>query len=146
MDTRAGSCYVSEALKGNLLKSHPEENVVEIYDVNIVNLKGDFELSAEVTKVEKNVILTIPNPEYQEMLKSHQHLNNITMDDQDEKAEHPIHVIIETNQYPKITTKTPQFGTQVESHRSRDHNSQAAGNALSALWYFSEVELEPVAG
>ena len=39
-----------------------------------------------------------------------------------------------------------QFGTQVESHRSRDHNSQAAVNAFSAPWYFSEMELEPVAG
>ena len=81
--------------------------LVEMYDVNIVNLKGDFELSTEVTKVEKNVLLTIPNPKYQEMLKSHQHLSGITMDDQDEKAELPIHVIIGTNQYPKIKTKTP---------------------------------------
>ena len=39
-----------------------------------------------------------------------------------------------------------QFGTQVESHQSRDHNSQAVVNAFSAPWYFSEVELEPVAG
>ena len=59
-----------------------------------------------MTKVEKNVPLTIPIPKYQEMLKSHQHLSGITMDDQDEKAGLPIHVIIGTNQYPKIKTKT----------------------------------------
>ena len=83
--------------------------------MNIVNLKGDFELSTEVTKVEKNVLLTIPNPKYQEMLKSHQHLSGITMDDKDEKAELPIHVIIGTNQYPKIKTKTPaRIGNQGE--------------------------------
>ena len=45
---------------------HSAKKLVEIYDVNIVNLKGDFELSTEVTKVEKNVLLTIPNPKYQE--------------------------------------------------------------------------------
>ena len=83
--------------------------------MNIVNLKGDFELSTEVTKVEKNVLLTIPNPKYQEMLKSHQHLSGITMDDKDEKAELPIYVIIGTNQYLKIKTKTPaRIGNQGE--------------------------------
>ena len=39
-----------------------------------------------------------------------------------------------------------QLGTQAESHRSRDHNGQAAVNGFSAPWYFSEMELEPVAG
>ena len=37
------------------------------------------------------------------------------MDDQDEKAGLPIHVIIGTNQYPKIKTKTPaRIGNQGE--------------------------------
>ena len=120
LDTGAGSCYVSEAPIRHLGKKpvrrehirinmimHSTKKLVEIYDVNIVNLKGDFELSTEVTKVEKNVLLTIPNPKYLEMLKSHQHLIGITMDDNDEKAELPIHVIIGTNQYPKIKPETP---------------------------------------
>ena len=96
--------------------------LVEIYDVNIVNLKGDFELSTEVTKVDKNVLLTIPNPKYQEMLKSHQHLSGITMDEKDEKAELPIHVIIGTNQYPKIKTKTrARIGNQREPIADGDY-------------------------
>ena len=83
--------------------------------MNTVNLKRDFELFTEVTKVEKNVLLTIPNPKYQEMLKRHQHLSGITMDNKDKKAELPIHVIIGTNQYPKIKTKTPaRIGNQGE--------------------------------
>ena len=49
------------------------------------------------------------------MLKSHQHLSGVTMYDQDEKAELLIHVIIGTNQYPKIKTKTPtRIGNQGE--------------------------------
>ena len=128
LDTGAGSCYVSEALVRHLGKKpvrrehrridmmmHSTKKLAEIYDVNAVSLKGDFELSTEVTKVEKNVLLTIPNPKYQEILKSHQHLSGITMDDKDEKAELPIHVIIGTNQYPKIKTKTPaRIGNQGE--------------------------------
>ena len=39
-----------------------------------------------------------------------------------------------------------QFDTQVESHQLCDYNSQAAMNGVSAPFYFSEMELEPVAG
>ena len=39
-----------------------------------------------------------------------------------------------------------QFGTQVKFRWSRDHNNRTADNAFSAPWYFSEMELEPVAG
>ena len=39
-----------------------------------------------------------------------------------------------------------QFGTQVKFRLSRDHNNQTEEKALSALWYFPEMELEPVAG
>ena len=39
-----------------------------------------------------------------------------------------------------------QFGTQVKFRWSRDHNNRPAENAFSAPWYYSEMELEPVAG
>ena len=39
--------------------------------------------------------------------------------------------------------KYNKFGTHVKSRRSRDHNNQAAENAFSASWNFSETELEP---
>ena len=39
-----------------------------------------------------------------------------------------------------------QFGTQVKFRWSRDHNNRTAENAFSAPWYYSEMELEPVAG
>ena len=39
-----------------------------------------------------------------------------------------------------------QFGTQVKFRWSRDHNNRTADNAFSAPWYYSKMELEPVAG
>ena len=39
-----------------------------------------------------------------------------------------------------------QFGTQVKFRWSRDHNNRTAENAFSAPWYYSEMELKPVAG
>ena len=46
-----------------------------------------------------------------------------------------------------LNSKVPtQFGTQVKFRWSRDHNNRTAENAFSAPWYYSEMELEPVAG
>ena len=39
-----------------------------------------------------------------------------------------------------------QFGTQVKFRCSRDHNNRSEENAFSVPWYYSEMELEPVAG
>ena len=39
-----------------------------------------------------------------------------------------------------------QFGTQVKFRWSRDHNNRTAENAFSTPWYYSEMELKPVAG
>ena len=41
---------------------------------------------------------------------------------------------------------TVQFGTQVKFRWSRDHNNRTVENAFSAPWYYSEMEIEPVAG
>ena len=39
-----------------------------------------------------------------------------------------------------------QSGTQVKFCWSRDHNNWTAENVFYAQWYFSKMELEPVAG
>ena len=49
-------------------------------------------------------------------------------------------------EYQKTAKYVIQFGTQVNFRWSRDHNNRTAENAFSAPWYFSEMELEPVAG
>ena len=46
----------------------------------------------------------------------------------------------------QVTNASTQFGTQVKFRWSRDHNNRTAENAFSAPWYYSEMELEPVAG
>ena len=46
----------------------------------------------------------------------------------------------------KPSVVTIQFGTQVKIRWSRDHKNQTVENAFSVPWYYSEMELEPVAG
>ena len=55
---------------------------------------------------------------------------------------------IRKNRAYNISVRLPtiQFGTQVKFRWSRDHNNRTAENAFSAPWYYSEMELEPVAG
>ena len=45
----------------------------------------------EINKLEKNVFLELPNPEYQNLQNSYQHLKNIKINDHDKKLELPVH-------------------------------------------------------
>ena len=57
-------------------------------------------------ELEKSVILELPNPEYQNLLNSYQHLKDIKINERDKKLELPVHVILGVNDYTRI--KTPE--------------------------------------
>ena len=44
-----------------------------------------------VSKVDKNVLLSIPNPKYTDEIKTFSHLGGVAKDDEDTKSELPIH-------------------------------------------------------
>ena len=46
---------------------------VEIFDVTIQNIDGNFELKTQLNKAEKDTLLSLPNPKYLEIL-SHSHI------------------------------------------------------------------------
>ena len=65
----------------------------------------------EINKLEKNVFLELPNPEYQNLQNSYQHLKNIKINDHDKKLELPVHVILRVNDYTRIKTQErPRVG------------------------------------
>ena len=41
---------------------------IEIHDVVIENLSGNFHLRTEITKVNRGVLLTLTNPRYKDIL------------------------------------------------------------------------------
>ena len=64
-------------------------------------------------------------------------------------TKHTVHCILLLSKKVIIYSSdslTIQFGTQAKFRWSRDHNNQAAENAFSTPWFYSEMELEPVAG
>lgn len=75
LDTGAGSSYASATLieRLNRQPDHKEykkiemmmtstSQKIEMYKVRICNIKGDFSLPATLSKVDKGVLLTVPNP------------------------------------------------------------------------------------
>ena len=86
---------------------------IEQYDMKISNTctRGKFEMKTTVSKVDKGVLLSIPNPQYNDKIKMFLHLAGVTMDDEDTKPELPIHLILGASEYSRIKTQTkPKSG------------------------------------
>ena len=66
---------------------------IDIYSVEVKSLRGDFKLGISVSKVDRERLLSLTNPEYKRILSRHHHLKGVVMDDMDEKEELPIHLI-----------------------------------------------------
>lgn len=128
LDTGAGSSYASAALLDRMGKQPARKEFrriemmmqttnkeIEIYEVAIKNLSGDFQLETEVTKVNRGVLLTLANPQYNDLIKQFDHLKGVTMDDTDAKKELPVHLILGTSEYARIKTRTtPKIGNPGE--------------------------------
>ena len=63
-------------------------------------------MEVELSKVERKTLLTLENPHYSRLIEKCQHLNGVVMEDNDQKAEFPINVILGVGEYSKIKTKT----------------------------------------
>lgn len=81
LDTGAGSSHVSAELI-RLLNKRPSgteyrridmmlsstTQKVKIYDVTVTDLRGNLKMKTQVSKVDKSVLLCVPNPDYANIL------------------------------------------------------------------------------
>ena len=115
LDTGAGSSYISATLSEKLSKKparreyrqidmmmHSTSKRIDVYAVTVSNLRENFELNVNVSKVDKPVLLSLPNPGYDRLIRAHKHLEGVKMDDTDTKPELPIHMILGASEYSKI--------------------------------------------
>ena len=79
---------------------------ISVYSVEIKDINNEFSFKAEVNKLEKSVLLELPNPNYREIQNNYQHLRDVILNDYDTKSELPVHMIIGISDYTKI--KTPE--------------------------------------
>ena len=114
LDSGAGSSYASAALLERIgAKPHhsglrkiemmlgASSQVMEVYRVKLNSVKGNFEMEAEVTKVEEPHLM-IDNSRYKELLKG------VTMDENDGRPCLPVHIILGNSECPRISTTEPQ--------------------------------------
>ena len=114
LDSGAGSSYASAALLERIgAKPHhsglrkiemmlgASSQVMEVYRVKLNSVKGNFEMEAEVTKVEEPHLMR-DNPRYKELLKG------VTMDENDGRPCLPVHIILGNSECPRISTTEPQ--------------------------------------
>lgn len=128
LDTGAGSSYASAILIERLNRK-PDHKVykkiemimtsisqnIEMYQVLISSVKGKFRLPTTLSKVDKAVLLTVPNPRYADIISQHQHLKEVMMDDEGTKQELPIHVILGASEYARLkTSSVPKIGNPGE--------------------------------
>ena len=77
---------------------------MQVYEVRMQSLSGEFDLDVNVTKIEKRELLSLENPRYKDVVEKHAHLRGVRMDDDyDEKEQLPIHLILGANDYANVT-------------------------------------------
>ena len=84
---------------------------IEQYEVKISSVRGKFEMTTTVSQVAKGVLLSVPNPGSAEKINKYPYLEGVVMDDEDNKPELPIHLILGAGEYSRIKTDTkPRIG------------------------------------
>jgi hypothetical protein len=81
---------------------------LEIFNVNISNTEGNFNMETKLIKVEKPCLMELPNPHYDSPIKKYPHLGGVKMIDDDQKDQLPIHVVLGACDYARIKTKYAQ--------------------------------------
>ena len=118
LDTGAGSSYASSALLECLQKlptsrerwqiemtMQSKNQVIELHKLKISNV------DTEVTKVNRSQLLSLGSPKYKEKIARFPHLQGIIMDDTDEKADLPIHLILGASEYARVKVNSmPRIG------------------------------------
>ena len=85
LDTGAGSSYASTTLLQELQITHKRKETktiemmlhtttkkIEIFDITIQDVSSNFNFTTEVSKVERETLINIPNLKYDEIIKQFQ--------------------------------------------------------------------------
>ena len=77
---------------------------MELSNVRVEEVNGNFGMDVCVTKVEKGELLFEDNPHYEELINSYQHLEGVKMEDCDRKPKLPVHLILGAGYYMQAKT------------------------------------------
>ena len=94
----------STSLRKIAMLTGVETRSVQVFEVVMRSVTGDFTLKVNVTKIENGELLTLDNPRYSDLLNNHPYLRGVAMEISDTKAHLPAHLIIGANDFAKIRT------------------------------------------
>ena len=75
---------------------------IPIYSVQVSDTKHQFSFQTELHKLEKSVLVELPNPKYLELQNKYQHLKDLEINHSDPKAVLPVHILLDVNNYTKV--------------------------------------------
>ena len=88
---------------------------MEINKTFVSSGSRDYSLEVNITKVNRGELLSLENPQYEQLMKTYSHLKGAEMDDKDSKPLLPVHIILGAGVFGRIQTDTrPQIGNQGE--------------------------------
>ena len=75
-----------------------------VYNVTIQSLDGTYTVPIKVNKLDRPVLATLNNPGINQLKSKYPHLDGIHFDNEDEKLQHPIHIILGVGDFANIKT------------------------------------------
>ena len=128
IDSGAGSSYASAKLIERLNVKPVESKVkqvdmlmststvrMESYQATVEAVNGSFQMEVQLNKVHKGELLKIENPNYEKLISTYPHLNEVNMDDKDTKEQLPVHVVLGAGEYARIKIDSrPLIGREGE--------------------------------
>ena len=150
LDTGAGSSYASATLLDKIPCREKYKEVrrvemmlgvitkqMELSTIKVEALDESFAINVNVAKVDKRELLTLDNPKYEQLIARYNHLKDVKMNDADDKAKLPVHLIlgasefmaIKTNQCPKVgetgepVAERTKFGWTIMAGGAEDFES-----------------------
>ena len=72
---------------------------MELSNVWVEDVNGNFGMDVCVTKVEKEELLFVDNPHFEELINSNQYLEGVKMEDCDRKPKLSVHLILGAGDY-----------------------------------------------
>ena len=98
------ACPKSTGLRQIAMLTGITTRMMQVFDVVISSVTGDFKLDVDITKVNKRELLVLENPVYKQIIEANPHLKGVQMDDDDTKKMLPVHLILGANDFAKIQT------------------------------------------
>ena len=128
IDSGAGSSYASAKLIDTLnlkpceVKTKRVDMLMgscverfETYETVMTSTDDKYQMDVRLTKVHKDKLLAIDNPNYDAIIARYSHLSDVKISDDDKKASLPVHVVLSGGEYARIKTETkPQVGKDGE--------------------------------